>query len=75
VATAEKSTVMLDGSNADDLLVNSADIIQADVRITNGGIINVIDKVLVPPDSPYAAQLAPAPAPPPAPTPQAGPTP
>ena len=75
VATAEKSTIMLDGSNADDLLVNSADIIQTDVRTTNGGIINVIDKVLVPPDSPYAAQLAPAPSPTPSPTPQAGATP
>jgi uncharacterized surface protein with fasciclin (FAS1) repeats len=77
VATAEKQTVMLDGSNPDDLKVNNADIIQADVRTTNGGIIQVIDKVLAPPDSPYAAQLAPAPAPAPtpAPAPQAGATP
>jgi uncharacterized surface protein with fasciclin (FAS1) repeats len=62
VATAEKQTVTLDGSNPDDMLVNNADIIQADVLATNGGVINVIDKVLVPPDSPYAAQLAPPPA-------------
>jgi uncharacterized surface protein with fasciclin (FAS1) repeats len=59
--TAEKSTVLLDGSNPDDLLVNNADIIQADIRVTNGGIIHVVDKVLVPPDSPYAAALAPPP--------------
>jgi uncharacterized surface protein with fasciclin (FAS1) repeats len=62
VNTVENTPVNLDGSNPDDLLVNNADIIQADIRTTNGGIINVIDKVLVPSDSPYAAQLAPPPA-------------
>jgi uncharacterized surface protein with fasciclin (FAS1) repeats len=69
VATAEKSQVQLDGSNPDDLKVNDADIIQADVRTTNGGIIQVIDKVLIPPDSPYAPAAAPTPAAAPAPAP------
>ena len=55
--------VNLDGSDAADLKVNSADIIQADIRTSNGGVIHVIGKVLIPSDSPYAAQLAPAPAP------------
>jgi uncharacterized surface protein with fasciclin (FAS1) repeats len=64
--TVENTPVVLDGSNSADLLVNNADIIQADVRTTNGGIVQVIDKVLVPSDSPYAA----AP-PPPAATPAA----
>ena len=63
VKTVEDTPVNLDGSDAADLKVNSADIIQADIRTTNGGIIHVIDKVLVPSDSPYAAHLAPAPAP------------
>jgi uncharacterized surface protein with fasciclin (FAS1) repeats len=66
VATAEKSNVLLDGSNPDDLKINDADIIQSDIRTTNGGIIQVLDKVLIPPDSPYAAAApmpaAPAPA-------------
>jgi len=60
VPTVEASPVTLDGSNPDDLMVNNADIIQADVRTTNGGIINVVDKVLIPRDSPFAA-AAPAP--------------
>jgi uncharacterized surface protein with fasciclin (FAS1) repeats len=62
VPTVENSPVIIDGSNPDDLKVNDADIIQADVRTANGGVINVIDKVLIPSDSPYA---------PPAPTPAA----
>ena len=62
VKTVEDTPVNLDGSDAADLKVNSADIIQADIRTTNGGIIHVLDKVLIPPDSPLAAQLAPAPA-------------
>ena len=62
VVTVETKPVNLDGSNQDDLKVNDADIIQADIRTTNGGIIHVLDKVLIPPDSPLAAQLAPAPA-------------
>jgi uncharacterized surface protein with fasciclin (FAS1) repeats len=70
--TVEGTTVLLDGSNPADLLVNNADIIQGDVRATNGGIVHVIDKVLVPTDSPYyvapaaAAAAAPAAAPAPA---------
>jgi uncharacterized surface protein with fasciclin (FAS1) repeats len=63
VATIEKSTVTLDGSNP-VLMVNNANIIETDVRAANGGVMQVIDKVLVPPDSPYAAALAPPPAPP-----------
>jgi uncharacterized surface protein with fasciclin (FAS1) repeats len=58
VATVESSSVTLDGSNPDDLKVNSADIIQADVRANNGGIINVVDKVLIPSDSPFASAVA-----------------
>jgi uncharacterized surface protein with fasciclin (FAS1) repeats len=69
VPTVENNPVTIDGSNPDDLKVNDADIIQADVRTTNGGVINVIDKVLIPPDSPYytappAAPAATTPAPP-----------
>jgi len=69
VATVEMKPVMLDGSNPDDLMVNNADIIQADVKVANGGVVNVIDKVLIPSDSPYAtsapsaaASTAPTPA-------------
>jgi uncharacterized surface protein with fasciclin (FAS1) repeats len=62
VNTVEATPVQLDGSNPDDLMVNNADIIQADVRTTNGGIINVVDKVLIPTDSPYASAAASAPA-------------
>jgi uncharacterized surface protein with fasciclin (FAS1) repeats len=62
VNTVENTPVQLDGSNPDDLLVNSADIIQADVRTTNGGIVNVVDKVLIPSDSPYAAAVSSSPA-------------
>ena len=54
VNTVENTPVQLDGSNPDDLMVNNADIIQADVRTGNGGIINVVDKVLIPTDSPFA---------------------
>jgi uncharacterized surface protein with fasciclin (FAS1) repeats len=62
VNTVENTPVQFDGSNPDDLLVNNADIIQADVRTTNGGIINVVDKVLIPSDSPYASAVASPPA-------------
>jgi len=70
VATVESTPVVLDGSNPEDLLVNNADIIQADVKVANGGVVNVIDKVLIPSDSPFAnaapaappATAAPAPA-------------
>jgi uncharacterized surface protein with fasciclin (FAS1) repeats len=60
IPTVESTPVVIDGSNPNDLLVNNADIIQADVKVANGGIINVIDKVLIPKDSPYAAPAAPA---------------
>jgi len=72
VATVESTPVVLDGSNPQDLLVNNADIIQADIKATNGGVVHVIDKVLIPSDSPYAAQVTPAPAAPTAPAPPAG---
>jgi uncharacterized surface protein with fasciclin (FAS1) repeats len=48
VVTVEATPVVIDGS-ADVLKVNNADIIQADVKATNG-LIHVIDKVLVPND-------------------------
>jgi uncharacterized surface protein with fasciclin (FAS1) repeats len=62
VNTVENTPVQLDGSNPDDLLVNNADIIQADVRTTNGGIVNVVDKVLIPTDSPFASAVSSPPA-------------
>jgi uncharacterized surface protein with fasciclin (FAS1) repeats len=63
VVTVENSNVVVDGST-DDLKVNDADIIQSDVMATNG-IIQVIDKVLVPADVtlPAATAAAAAPAP------------
>lgn len=48
IPTVEAGTVVIDGS-ADVLKVNNADIIQADIKTTNG-LIHVIDKVLVPGD-------------------------
>lgn len=60
VNTVENTPVVFDGANPDDLLVNNADIIQADVKVANGGVINVIDKVLIPTDSPFARPAAPA---------------
>lgn len=48
VETVETGKVLLDGSGA-VLKVNDANIIQADVRPTNG-LIQVVDKVLVPAD-------------------------
>jgi len=48
VATVENTQVVIDGST-DVLKVNNADIIQSDVMASNG-IIQVIDKVLVPSD-------------------------
>jgi len=70
IATVELKSVLIDGSNPNDVLVNNADIIQADVKVANGGVVNVIDKVLIPSDSPFAtaapaaapASAAPAPA-------------
>ncbi len=48
VPSVEASQLQLDGSG-DPLKVNDADIIQADVKATNG-VIHVIDKVLIPAD-------------------------
>ncbi len=48
VVTVENTKIVIDGST-DVLKVNDADIIQSDVMATNG-IIQVIDKVLVPSD-------------------------
>ncbi|MEO7026612.1 MAG: fasciclin domain-containing protein [Caulobacteraceae bacterium] len=48
VSSVEASKLQLDGSGP-VLKVNDANIIQADVRATNG-LIHVIDKVLAPPD-------------------------
>jgi uncharacterized surface protein with fasciclin (FAS1) repeats len=48
VPSVEASKLQLDGSG-DVLKVDGADIIQSDVRATNG-IIQVVDKVLIPPD-------------------------
>jgi uncharacterized surface protein with fasciclin (FAS1) repeats len=62
VMTVEGKPVELDGSNPEDLKVNDADIIQTDIRTTNGGLIHVLDKVLIPSDSPYATASAAAPA-------------
>ena len=66
VATVEGQQVQLDGSNPDDLKIDDADIIQTDIHTANGGIIQVLDKVLAPSDSPYAAQIEPPPPAPPA---------
>ena len=56
VATVENNKVVIDGST-DDLKVNDADIIQSDVMASNG-VIQVIDKVLVPPDVSLPAATA-----------------
>lgn len=48
ITSVETSPLQLDGSG-DVLKVNNADIIQPDVRATNG-IIHVVDKVLIPGD-------------------------
>ena len=52
VPSVETSQLQLDGSG-DPLKVNNASIIQADVKATNG-VIHVVDKVLIPSNSPYA---------------------
>jgi uncharacterized surface protein with fasciclin (FAS1) repeats len=69
IPTVEATPVVIDGSNPNDLMVNNANIIQADVKVANGGVINVIDKVLIPKDSPFAAPASPAAATSAAPTP------
>jgi uncharacterized surface protein with fasciclin (FAS1) repeats len=56
IATVENTKVVIDGST-DVLKVNDADIIQSDVMATNG-IIQVIDKVLVPADVSLPAATA-----------------
>ncbi len=56
VATVENTKVVIDGS-ANVLKVNDADIIQSDVMATNG-VIQVIDKVLVPADVSLPAATA-----------------
>jgi uncharacterized surface protein with fasciclin (FAS1) repeats len=59
VPTVETGQIQLDGSGP-VLKVNNADIIQSDVRASNG-IIQVIDKVLVPPGVQLPAVSAAAP--------------
>jgi len=49
VQSVEKGNLELDGSGATPK-VNNADIIQSDVRVSNNGIIQVVDKVLIPTD-------------------------
>ena len=49
VATVENSPIVLDGSGA-VMKVNNADIIQPDVTVAGGNIIQVVDKVLIPTD-------------------------
>lgn len=63
VETVEKEKLQIDGSSQ-PLMVNNADIIQADVHATNG-VIHVVDKVLVPADVvlPTATAAAPTSAP------------
>ncbi len=56
VKTVENGEVQIDGGG-EVLMVNNADIIQADVHATNG-YIHVIDKVLIPADAPLAAAAA-----------------
>ena len=59
VQTVENTTVLVDGSAA-NLKVNDADILQTDVRASNG-IIHVVDKVLVPSDVTLPTATAEAP--------------
>lgn len=56
VPSVETSQLQLDGSGA-VLKVNDADIIQADVKASNG-IIHVVDKVLIPTDVTLPAPVA-----------------
>lgn len=58
--SVEGAELQIDGGG-EVLMVNNADIIQADVHATNG-YIHVIDKVLIPSDVPLAAAAASAPA-------------
>jgi uncharacterized surface protein with fasciclin (FAS1) repeats len=56
VETVEKGKLQIDGSG-EPLMVNNADIIQADVHTTNG-VIHVVDKVLIPADVTLPAATA-----------------
>jgi uncharacterized surface protein with fasciclin (FAS1) repeats len=56
VKTVENSEVQLDGSGA-VIMVNNADVIQADIHVTNG-VIHVVDKVLIPSDVALPAAAA-----------------
>jgi uncharacterized surface protein with fasciclin (FAS1) repeats len=56
VETVEKSKLQIDGSG-EPMMVNNADIIQADVHTTNG-VIHVVDKVLIPADVTLPAATA-----------------
>ncbi len=56
VKTVEGASVMLDGSG-ENLMVDSARIVQADVMATNG-ILHVVDKVLMPNDVPAVTAAA-----------------
>jgi uncharacterized surface protein with fasciclin (FAS1) repeats len=49
VESVENGKLGIDGSGT-PIKVNDAHIIQADVKASNGGLIQVIDKVLIPPD-------------------------
>jgi len=49
VGTVEAQQVTLDGGG-DVILVNNADVIQADVKAANGVTVFVVDKVLIPSD-------------------------
>jgi uncharacterized surface protein with fasciclin (FAS1) repeats len=73
VPTIEGQTLLIDGADPNDLKVNNADIIEVDVKTANGGVLNAIDKVLIPSDSPFAAALGAAPAAAPAPPAPAAP--
>jgi len=61
VETVERGKVEVDGSN-DVLKVNNADIIQADIKVANGNLIQVVDKVLIPTDITLPTASAGAPA-------------
>lgn len=56
VATVAGSEIIVDGSGA-TLMANTATIVQADVRPTNG-VIHVVDKVLTPQTAPSVAAAA-----------------
>jgi uncharacterized surface protein with fasciclin (FAS1) repeats len=63
ITTVEGKQIMVDGSNPDDLKIDDADIIQTDIHTANGGFIHVLDKVIIPSDSPFYTAPAAPPAP------------